>query len=135
MSVELLPRLGTRRPVRIPYWLDGAQRDRLADAIHALLDGGCLPHPALSRHLAAVLIELGVASARDRVWPVKADRVRRATGLPPDALPVRMSAEEVAAVLSLPDLGPVLRGLLDPTRPRPADSPPGGRAATGARST
>jgi hypothetical protein len=53
-----------------------------------------------------------VAAARDAVWPASAARVRLATGWDDDVLPVRLSAAELASVLTLPTLPEGLRALL-----------------------
>ena len=95
----------------VPHWLAGAQRTELAAAVRAALTGR-LVHPVASIHLEDVLTELHVAAARDAVWPASAARVRRATGWGDDVLPVRLSAAELASVLSLPGLPAAVRALL-----------------------
>jgi len=79
--------------------------------VQAALDGGPV-HPVVAVHLAEVLTELHVAAAREIVWPAPITRVRRATGWSADVLPVRLSAVELASVLSLPGLATVARDAL-----------------------
>jgi hypothetical protein len=69
-------------------------------------------HPVALIHLEDVLTELHVAAARDAVWPAPAARVRLATGWDADVLPVRLSAAEVSAVLSVRTLPAGLRARL-----------------------
>ena len=97
--------------VLVPHWLTAAQRDRLAGVVRETLDDSAV-HPLDAFHLEDVLTELHVAAARDAVWPASAARVRLATGWSEDVLPVRLSAAELAAVLSLPRLPEALRTLL-----------------------
>jgi hypothetical protein len=97
--------------VLLPHWLAGAQRAELATAVRAALTAGPV-HPVASIHLEDVLTELHVAAARDAVWPASAARVRRATGWDADVLPVRLSAAELASVLSLAELPAAVRALL-----------------------
>ena len=97
--------------VLLPHWLAAAQRTELATAVRAALTGGPV-HPVASIHLEDVLTELHVAAARDAVWPASAARVRRATGWDADVLPVRLSAAELASVLSLAELPAAVRALL-----------------------
>ena len=95
----------------VPHWLAADHRVRLATAVRASLTGR-LVHPVATIHLEDVLTELHVAAARDAVWPASAARVRLATGWDDDVLPVRLSAAELASVLSVPDLPEDVRGLL-----------------------
>lgn len=97
--------------VLVPHWLPGARRTELAGAVRAALTAR-LVHPVAVLHLEDVLTELHVAAARDAVWPASAARVRRATGWDEDVLPVRLSAAELASVLSLPELPEPVRALL-----------------------
>lgn len=97
--------------VRTPYWLSTNDRAALADAINAALAAPGL-HPVPACHLHDVAAELRVAAARDHLWPEKADLVRRATGVSADVLPIRMSDDEVAAVLDAGDLAPSVRAAL-----------------------
>nr|WP_208382940.1 hypothetical protein [Modestobacter marinus] len=80
-------------------------------AVQAALDDGPL-HPVVAVHLGEVLTELQVAAAREVVWPAPTARVRRATGWSDDVVPVRLSAVELASVLSLPGLATVAREAL-----------------------
>ena len=98
--------------VLVPYWLTGADRELLADAVREAL-AGCLVHPLAAFHLEDVLTELHVAAARDAVWPASAARVRLATGWGQDVLPVRLSAAELTSVLELSTVPPALRALLN----------------------
>jgi hypothetical protein len=110
--VSALPTGDAGSQVLVPYWLAGAQRTELATAVRAALTAR-LVHPVAAIHLEDVLTELHVAAARDAVWPASAARVRRATGWDADVLPVRLSATELASVLSLPELPPAVRALLE----------------------
>ena len=94
----------------VPHWLAGAPRTELATVVRAALTSR-LVHPVAAIHLEDVLTELHVAAARDAVWPASAARVRRATGWDEDVLPVRLSASELASVLSLPELPESVRAL------------------------
>nr|WP_218860258.1 hypothetical protein [Petropleomorpha daqingensis] len=91
--------------------MTSAQRDELAAAIRAAIDGRPV-HPVAAIHLQDVLTELHVAAARDAVWPASAARVRMATGWDADVLPVRLSAAELAGVLAVPTLPAHLRAVL-----------------------
>lgn len=97
--------------VRIPYWLASAERTDLARLIVSTLTASDVL-PTLEAMLGGVLTELGVAEARDRVWPDRTSQVRAAAGLDLDVLPVRMSREEIEAVRSLPDLPVPVRDAL-----------------------
>ena len=97
--------------VLVPHWLSTADRHEVERAIRTALDGGPL-HPVAAVHLGEVLTELQVAAAREVVWPAPAARVRQATGWGEDVVPVRLSALELASVLSLPGLAPVAREAL-----------------------
>jgi hypothetical protein len=103
---------GAGGPVLVPYWLTGADRAAIADAVRAALDGPAV-HPVAAIHLQDVLTELHVATVRDAVWPASSARVRRATGWGADVLPVRFSAVERAGVLALPELPARVRAALD----------------------
>jgi hypothetical protein len=95
----------------VPHWLEGDDRELLARVVRAALAGGSV-HPVAGIHLEDVLTELHVAAARDLVWPASAARVRLATGWDDDVLPVRLSAAELAGLLSLPTLPSGLRDRL-----------------------
>jgi hypothetical protein len=99
------------QPVLVPHWLSSGDRQELERAVQAALDGGPV-HPVAAIHLAEVLTELHVAAAREVVWPAPTARVRRATGWGEDVVPVRLSAVELASVLSLPGLASVAREAL-----------------------
>lgn len=101
--------------VLVPHWLAAEQRHQLAAAVRAALAGSAV-HPLTGIHLQDVLTELHVAAARDAVWPAPAARVRLAAGWDADVLPVRLSAAELAGVLSLPNLPDGLRALLGAAR-------------------
>ena len=100
--------------VLVPHWLTAAERAELATAVRAAL-GGCPVHPVAAIHLEDVLTELHVAAARDAVWPSSAARVRMATGWGADVLPIRLSAAELAGVLTVPALPEGLRAALGRT--------------------
>jgi len=97
--------------VLVPHWLSSADRSEVERAVQAALDSGA-EHPVVAVHLAEVLTELQVAAAREVVWPAPSARVRRATGWGSDVVPVRLSAVELASVLSLSGLAPVAREAL-----------------------
>ena len=97
--------------VLVPHWLDAVDRAEVQRAVQAALDAPQL-HPVLAIHLGDVLTELHVAAARELVWPSPVLRVRRATGWAEDVVPVRLSAAELAGVLSLPGLGRTTRAAL-----------------------
>jgi hypothetical protein len=97
--------------VLVPHWLSADDRAEVERAVRAALDGGPV-HPVAAVHLAEVLTELHVAAAREVVWPAPTARVRRATGWAADVVPVRLSAVELASVLSLPGLAHVAREAL-----------------------
>jgi hypothetical protein len=97
--------------VLVPHWLGAADRQALERAVQEALDGVPV-HPVEAVHLAEVLTELHVAAAREVVWPAPTARVRRATGWADDVVPVRLSAVELASVLSLPGLTTVAREAL-----------------------
>ena len=109
--MSALPSGGPSSPVLVPHWLTGADRTELADTVTGALAAVSV-HPVATIHLEDVLTELHVAAARDAVWPASAARVRLATGWDDDVLPVRLSAAELASVLALPTLRPVLRARL-----------------------
>ncbi|NEK87575.1 hypothetical protein GCU60_17695 [Blastococcus saxobsidens] len=95
----------------IPHWLDATARERLAGTVRAALDEPSV-HPVTTIHLHDVLTELHVATAREAIWPASTARVRLATGWDEDVLPVRLSSDELSAVLSLPGLPESVRVLL-----------------------
>ena len=97
--------------VLVPHWLTASHRTQLATTVRAALTARVM-HPVAAIHLEDVLTELHVAAARDAVWPASAARVRLATGWGEDVLPVRLSAAELASVLTVPGLPDSLRALL-----------------------
>ncbi len=103
--------------VLVPHWLSAADRTEVERAVRAALAGAPV-HPVAAIHLGEVLTELHVAAAREAVWPAPVARVRRATGWGEDVIPVRLSAVELASVLSLPGLAPVARDALTGGRSR-----------------
>jgi hypothetical protein len=109
--MSVLPSGGTGSEVLFTHWLASPHRLQLAAAVRSALSDPAL-HPVAHINLQDVLTELHVAAARDAVWPAPAARVRRATGWGEDVLPVRLSAAEVASVLSLPGLPRTLLDLL-----------------------
>jgi hypothetical protein len=120
---DRLPACGTVRSVRsapiedptqavlVPYWLTAVDRGEVQRTVQAALDVGP-QHPVAAIHLGDVLTELHVAAARELVWPAAIVRVRQATGWGDDVVPVRLSAAELATVLSLAGLPPVVRAAL-----------------------
>jgi hypothetical protein len=105
------PAYDPAQAVLVPHWLSASDRTELERAVQAALGGG-LVHPVAAVHLSEVLTELHVAAAREVVWPAPTARVRRATGWGEDVVPVRLSAVELASVLSLPGLAPIAREAL-----------------------
>jgi hypothetical protein len=97
--------------VLVPHWLTAVDRAAVQRAVQDALESPAL-HPVAAIHLGDVLIELHVAAARELVWPAPILRVRRATGWGADVVPVRLSAAELAGVLSLTELSPVARAAL-----------------------
>ncbi|SDX88094.1 hypothetical protein SAMN05661080_01572 [Modestobacter sp. DSM 44400] len=97
--------------VLVPHWLAAVDRADVQRAVQAALDAPGL-HPVVAIHLGDVLTELHVAAARELVWPAPILRVRQATGWGTDVVPVRLSAAELAGVLSLAELSPVARAAL-----------------------
>lgn len=97
--------------VRVPYWITQDDRRELAETI-CWLFGAVTVHPTTRTDLDAVLTELGVAEARDQVWPLKAHLVRKVQGYTDNVLPIRMSERERRAVLSIPILPDSLRSAL-----------------------
>ena len=95
----------------VPHWLTAADREQLAETVREALDGR-LVHPLAAFHLEDVLTELHVAAARDAVWPASSARVRLATGLTQDVLPVRLSGAELTSLLELSTLPGGLRAML-----------------------
>lgn len=94
--------------IRTPYWLGKDDRVSLSETIIDLFENTTV-FPGVRTRLDAVLTELGVVEARDHVWPVKTEIVRRTHGYPADFLPIRMSDEERDAVLAIPTLPTALR--------------------------
>jgi hypothetical protein len=109
--VSTPPAFDPASAVLVPHWLSSVDRRELERAVQAALDSSPL-HPVVAVHLAEVLTELHVAAAREVVWPAPITRVRRATGWGEDVVPVRLSAVELASVLSLPGLASVAREAL-----------------------
>jgi hypothetical protein len=109
--VSALPAGDSGAQAMVPHWLDASARERLAGTVRVALDAPSV-HPVTTIHLQDVLTELHVAAAREAVWPASTARVRLATGWKDDVLPVRLSSDELAAVLGLPELPELLRGLL-----------------------
>ena len=97
--------------VLVPHWLTAVDREEVERAVTEALEFGPV-HPVAAIHLGDVLTELHVAAAREFVWPAPVARVRLATGWGADVVPVRLSALELASVLSLPGLEPVTRAAL-----------------------
>jgi hypothetical protein len=97
--------------VLVPHWLSAADRAEVQRAVRTALEAGPV-HPVAAIHLGDVLTELHVAAARELVWPASVARVRQATGWGADVVPVRLSAVELASVLSLADLSLVARRAL-----------------------
>ena len=97
--------------VLVPHWLSAVDRAEVLRAVQAALEAPSV-HPVLAIHLGDVLTELHVASARELVWPAPILRVRQATGWADDVVPVRLSAVELASVLSLDHLAPRTREAL-----------------------
>ncbi|QXG75066.1 hypothetical protein KUM42_14615 [Modestobacter sp. L9-4] len=97
--------------VLVPHWLTAVDRSEVERAVTEALEVGPV-HPVAAIHLGDVLTELHVAAAREVVWPAPVARVRRATGWGADVVPVRLSALELASVLSLPGLASVARAAL-----------------------
>jgi hypothetical protein len=112
--VTALPAGESAPQVLVPHWLTAADRADLAAAVRAALVG-CPVHPVAVIHLEDVLTELHVAAARDAVWPAPAARVRMATGWGADVLPIRLSAAELASVLTVAELPEGLRAALGGT--------------------
>ena len=105
--MSALPAEDAGPDVLVPYWLSAQERTALGAAVRAAL--GRAVHPVAAIHLQDVLTELHVAAARDAVWPHSAARVRSATGLPADVLPVRLSAAERGCLLDLAVLPDAVR--------------------------
>lgn len=99
---------------REPFWLCEDERRTLRDTISAFSLTTTL-FPRTRQDLDAVLTELGVAEAREQVWPDKSNIVRRTRGYTSDTLPIRMSEDELRAVLSIPSLPMALHQRLAPT--------------------
>lgn len=101
---------------RTAFWL--AEDDRIA-LCETIIDvtTNTFMFPAVRAELDAVLTELGVVEARDKVWPGSAHIVRVASGYDPDVLPIRMSDSETDAVLALPTLPASVRDALTRRKP------------------
>lgn len=99
------------QPVLVPHWLTAVDRADVQRAVQDALETAPV-HPVATIHLGDVLTELHVAAARELVWPAPILRVRQATGWGADVVPVRLSAAELASVLSLSELSPVARTAL-----------------------
>lgn len=98
MTLTSLP---PQAAVRIPHWLTLAQRTELSETIASVLRQTVVL-PTTRHTFEEVLTELGVAQARDVVWPEKTQQVRAAAHLADDVLPIRMSHHELSVVLTLP---------------------------------
>src|SRR3954470_24420468 len=107
-----LPAGGAAQEALRPHWLTAGDRSSLADTVREAIASSAV-HPVAAIHLEDVLTELHVAAAREAVWPASAARVRLAAGWDEDVLPVRLSASELASVLSLPELPDAVRAALD----------------------
>ena len=114
--MSVVPTGGPDAAVLLPHWLSEEDRELLAVVVRAAVEEPGV-HPVAAVHLADVLTELHVATARDAVWPTSAARVRRVTGWGADVLPVRLSARELTSVLVLAGLAPSLRTALCQDRP------------------
>lgn len=101
-------------PVRHAYWLSRDDRSGLAEAIVTLQASAAL-FPATKRALDAILVELGVAEARDSMWPERAGLVRAVQGHPTDHLPIRMSDAERDAIMGISLLPDPVRNRLAPS--------------------
>jgi hypothetical protein len=109
--VSVPPAAASEHVVLVPHWLTAPDRVEVERAVTEALEVGPV-HPVAAIHLGDVLTELHVATAREVVWPAPVARVRRATGWGADVVPVRLSALELASVLSLSGLAPVTRAAL-----------------------
>lgn len=97
--------------LRTTRWLTCEARSDLAETIIDLTQRTVtLPHVSVA--LDNILTELGVAEARDQMWPDRAHVVRQAHGLPADALPVRFTATELELAAGLATLPEYLADLL-----------------------
>ena len=81
------------------HWLSAAQRRALL--IHVAAARPTVTSPLAAIHLDNVLLELAVAEARAATWPAVLN-VRHGADLEPDALPVHLTAGELAVLLHLP---------------------------------
>lgn len=90
-------------PHRTPMWLTADERADLTAAIENLLTVARV-FPTTEKHLRAVLLELEVTSARDRLWPTQVATVRAVAGYSPDTVAVRLSADERTALATVPNL-------------------------------
>jgi len=115
--MSLPPALDPAKAVLVPHWLGAGDRLELERAVQTALATPTM-HPVAAVHLTEVLTELHVAAAREVVWPAPTARVRRATGWGADVVPVRLSAVELASVLSLSHLAPGAREALTGGRSR-----------------
>lgn len=99
--------------LRYPYWLGREDRSALAETI-AYLTTTVAMFPAARTALDAVMLELGVAEARNQMWPDRADLARAVSGHPEDYLPIRMSETERDTVLGLTLIPDSVRDRLTP---------------------
>lgn len=89
-------------PVRM-IWLGATERSALRAAIETFSSGiTCLP--VVADALTGAVTELDVVEARDALWPHTSMVTRRAGGIPADSMPVRLSADELHVLTTLPTL-------------------------------
>ena len=99
--------------LRYPYWLGRDDRSALAETIIYLTSAVAM-FPTARTSLDAVLVELGVAEARNQMWPDRAQLARTVHGHPADFLPIRMSETERDTVLGLTLIPDTVRDRLTP---------------------
>lgn len=99
--------------LRHPYWLGREDRSAMAEAI-VYLTSTVAMFPQARHALDAVLLELGVAEARNQMWPDRAELARSINGHPEDHLPIRMSEAERDTVLGLTLIPETVRDRLTP---------------------
>ena len=99
--------------LRYPYWMGHEDRSALAESI-VYLTSTVAMFPAARHALDAVLVELGVAEARNQMWPDRAQLSRSINGYPEDYLPIRMSEAERITVLGLSLIPDTVRDRLNP---------------------
>lgn len=99
--------------LRYPYWLSREDRSALAETI-VYLTSTVAMFPAARTALDAVLLELGVAEARNQMWPDRVELARNVNGHPEDHLPIRMSEAERDTVLGLTLIPDTVRDALNP---------------------